>query len=167
MKKIVAIIDAMNEWTGRTFCVALAILNFIVVLEVILRYFFNSPTIYNFELTIMIYALHFMIAAGFALRHEAHVSVDIIHNLFSERNRIILDLISYIIFFFPFTIILLYQGTKFAALSWMQLERSWSVWAPPLYPIKTVLPLTMLLLLLQGIAIFIKKLHLLLKGNEL
>lgn len=167
MKKIVGFIESMTEWTGRIFSWALALLSAIVVIEVVLRYFFNSPTIYNFELTIMIYALHFMIVAAFALLHGSHVSIDVIYNLFSERKRLILDIVGYVLFFFPFTIMVLYQGTKFAVTSWSQWERSWSVWAPPLYPIKTVLPVTMLLLILQGIAIFIRKLHILLRGEEL
>lgn len=167
MKKIVGFIESMTEWTGRIFCWALALLSAIVVIEVVLRYFFSSPTIYNFELTIMIYALHFMIVAAFALLHGSHVSIDVLYNLFSERKRLILDIVGYVLFFFPFTIMVLYQGTKFAVTSWSQWERSWSVWAPPLYPIKTVLPVTMLLLILQGIAIFIRKLHILLRGEEL
>ena len=61
MKKIIDFIDKIIEWTGRTGCVLIALLNFIVVFEVVLRYFFKSPTIFNFELTIMIYAFHFMI----------------------------------------------------------------------------------------------------------
>lgn len=167
MKNFIDFIESISEWTGKTFCWALALLNGVVVVEVILRYFFNKPTIYSFELTIMIYAFHFMIVAAFALLHGSHVSIDVIYNLFSQKKRLILDLVGYVIFFFPFTIIVLYQGTKFAATSWMQLERSWSVWAPPLYPIKTVLPITMLLLVLQGIAIFVKKLHMLLRGEDL
>jgi TRAP-type mannitol/chloroaromatic compound transport system permease small subunit len=166
MKKTIDFIDKIIEWTGRTGCVLIALLNFIVVFEVVLRYFFKSPTIFNFELTIMIYAFHFMITGAFALLHNSHVSIDIIHNMFSKKKKLILDLLGYLIFFFPFTLVIFYQGIKFSANSWMQLERSGSVWAPPLYPIKTVIPITMLLLLLQGSSIFAKKIIQLLDKGE-
>jgi len=69
------------------------------------------------------------------------------------------DLISYTIFFFPFVIVILIEGTKYAAESWAILEHSWSVFGPPLYPFKTVIPVTALLLLLQGGAIFIRNIY--------
>ncbi|MBC2733937.1 MAG: TRAP transporter small permease subunit [Desulfobacteraceae bacterium] len=157
MYKLCLSIDKLNELIGKVSSWAIMLLAIVVVFEVIMRYFFNSPTIYSFELTLMIYGFHFMIPAAYTLLHDSHVSIDIVHNLFSKKNKLIIDIIGYIVFFFPFTGILLYQGTKFSAMSWVQLERSGSVWRPPLYYIKTVLPLTMLLLLLQGISIFYKK----------
>jgi TRAP-type mannitol/chloroaromatic compound transport system permease small subunit len=46
-------------------------------------------------------------------------------------------------------------------------ETSWSAWGPPLYPIKTVIPITAGLLLLQGISEVVKKIIFLSKGEVL
>jgi TRAP-type mannitol/chloroaromatic compound transport system permease small subunit len=163
MRKIVDLIDNISEWTGRVFCWTVIVLNIIVVVEVIMRRFFNHPTVCNFEITKQIYGFHFMIVAAYALLHGSHVSIDIIHVKLNERKQAILDVVSYIMFFFPFTLIVLLNGIRLAAVSWSQSERVWSVCASPLYPIKTVIPVTAFLLLIQGIAIFIRRVQVLIK----
>jgi TRAP-type mannitol/chloroaromatic compound transport system permease small subunit len=108
-----------------------------------------------------------MIVAGYTLFHKAHVSVDILFAKFKQRTKAILDVITYSIFFFPFLLVVLYEGIKYAANSWKISETSWSAFAPPLYPIKTVIPITAALLLIQGISIFIRQIHMAIKGKEL
>jgi len=60
----------------------------------------------------------------------------------------------------------IWQGYYFAARSWAMKETTWSVFAPPVYPIKTVIIITFILLLIQGISEFIKRIYLI-KGVEL
>lgn len=156
MDRILETIDNINEWTGKVCCWMIAVLTLLVVQEVIMRRFFGHPTIWNFEVTKQLYGFHFMILAGYALLHKSHVSIDIIERRFSERTKAVIALISYSLFFFPFWIVVLWQGIKFASKSWAVLETSWSTFAPPLYPIKSVIAATAFLLLLQGSAVFIR-----------
>jgi TRAP-type mannitol/chloroaromatic compound transport system permease small subunit len=157
MKKIVAFIDKTNEWVGRVSSWSVIILALIVTYEVIMRYVFNKPSLGGFEYTKYIYAFHFMIVAGFALLHNSHANIDIFHSQLSEKNKLRLDLISYLFFFFPLCGVLLYFGTIFAWESWMFKETSWSIVASPVYPVKTVIPVSIFLLLIQGISVFYKK----------
>ena len=165
METFLHYMDQINEWVGRVFSWVVAVLTGIVVLEVVLRYFFNSPTICNFEITKQLYGFYFMIVAGYALLHGSHVSVDIIHEQLSPKKRAVVDLISYLLFFYPFCIVMLIYGTCFAADSWEMLETSWSACGLPLYFIKTVVPLSFLLIFIQGTAIFLRTLNSLLKGE--
>ncbi|MCK4790885.1 MAG: TRAP transporter small permease subunit [Desulfobacteraceae bacterium] len=167
MGKIIGILEGISEWTGRIFCFLVIIINALVVIEVIMRRFLNHPTVCNFEITLQVYALHFMIVAAFTLLHNSHVSIDLIHSKLPERVKALVDVISYLVFFFPFTIIVLVKGTEFAACSWAIMEKSWSICSSPVYPIKTVIPVTAFLLMLQGIAIFIRKVHVLITGVEI
>lgn len=157
IKAYTRIADSINEWIGRIFSWLVLILMLFTVLEVVMRRLFNSPTIWSFETCIQIYAFNFMIAAAYTLLHGSHVSIDILYEKLSIKRKAIVDIISYILFFFPFTIIILWKGYDFARMSWETNETSWSVFAPPLYYIKTVIPITGLLLIIQGISIFIKK----------
>ncbi len=159
MKKIIHYIDGIGEWTGRVCAWSVLILNIIVVVEVIMRRFFNSPTVCNFEITKQVYGFHFIITAAFALLHSSHVSIDIIHQKFSKRVQAGIDVFCYIVFFFPFIAIILYQGIKLAHLSWSQMEKVWSVCGSPIYPIKAIIPIAAFLLLLQGTAIFIRRVY--------
>ena len=166
MKKLVKFLDSINEWTGRIFCWLVVPLVLLTVMEVILRRFLGAPTIWSFEVLKQIYALHFMIVAGFGLLYGSHVSVDIFTMMLSKRARAILDLISYLVFFFPFCAVSIWQGYLFAARSWAMKETSWSVFAPPLYPVKTVIVVTFILLAIQGISECIKRVYVI-KGEEL
>lgn len=167
IKKFLSIIDSISEGIGKSASWLIAIVTFIVVFEVVTRRFFGSPTIWTFETSIQLYAAHFMLTAPYALLHGSHVSIDVIYQRFNARQKAILDVISYVVLFFPFCIVVLWQGTIFAKTSWQMKETSWSVFAPPLYPIKTVIPVTAALLILQGLAIFIRRFYFAVKGEEL
>lgn len=166
MDAFIRFLEDINEWTGRIFSWMVAVLTIIVVFEVVLRYLFNSPTVCNFEITKQLYGFYFMILAGYALLHGSHVSVDILYTHLSKRSKAIVDIISYIIFFFPFCIVILIYGTCFALDSWGDLETSWSACGCPLYPIKTIVSVSFLLITIQGVAIFIKTLFSLMRGEE-
>jgi TRAP-type mannitol/chloroaromatic compound transport system permease small subunit len=163
--RFLKIIDWINRWIGQIFSFLIVLLTLLVVIEVFLRHFLGAPTIWSFEITKMVYGFYFMILGGYTLLKNAHVSVDVVYETLSAKTRCILDIISYLIFFFPFCTVLLIEGTRYANNSWITNEKSWSVFAPPLYPIKTVIPIAFALILLQGITIFIKKIHFLVKGN--
>jgi len=161
VKRLVRFLDSISEWTGRIFGWVIVPLVLLTVMEVILRRFLNAPTIWSFEVLKQLYGLHFMIVAAYALLYRAHVSVDVFTMLLSKKGKAILDIITYFLFFFPFCIVCVWQGYSFAARSWAMKETSWSVFAPPLYPIKTVIIITFILLILQGISEVIKTVNVL------
>ncbi len=165
MDTVVRFLDTVSEWTGRIFSWVIVPITLLVVLEVVLRRFLHRPTIWNFEVTKQLYGFYFMIVAAYTLQHGGHVAVDILAKRLGKRGEAILDILGYLLFFFPFCIIIVWQGFLFAKASWIIKERSWSVFAPPLYPIKTVVPVTGGLLLLQGFSEFLKRI-LILKGHD-
>jgi TRAP-type mannitol/chloroaromatic compound transport system permease small subunit len=165
-KKISRFCDTISEWTGRIFSWIIVPLVLLTVMEVVLRRFFGAPTIWSFEVLKQLYGLHFMIVAGFGLLYSSHVSVDVFTMVLSKKTKAIVDLISYVVFFFPFCIVCVWQGYSFAARSWAMKETTWSVFAPPVYPIKTVIIICFILLLIQGISEFIKRIYII-KGVEL
>lgn len=165
LRKIAKFFDRINDFVGKIFAWIIVPLVLLTVMEVVLRRFFGRPTIWSFEVSKQLYALHFMIVAGFGLLYRSHVAVDIFAVQLQHRKRAILDLVSYALFFFPFCIIGIKEGYSFAARSWAMKETTWSVFSPPIYPIKTVIVVTFILLLLQGIAEVIKRIFIL-KGVQ-
>ena len=160
-------IDGISDWTGRLFAWLVIPLTILICYEVFTRYVLGSPTIWTFELTNFLYGAHFMLVSAYGLLHKSHVCIDLFVMKGSKRTAVILDLVSYFLLFFPFIIVILYHGIDFAKDSWATLETSWSTWAPPLFPIKTVIPVTALLLLFQGISEVIKKIIFLKTGEEI
>jgi len=166
LQKILQMIDGLSEWCGRVFTWLIIPLTVMVVYEVISRYFFKSPHIWGPEITMLFFGPHFMLVAAYTLLHHGHVRIDLIYTRFSPRVRGTLDIITYLIFFFPFCGILLQQGWIYAATSWAQGETSGSAALPIVPYIKTVIPVTAGLLLLQGLANFIRSIMLAVRGEE-
>lgn len=164
MKKFIAGVEALNNFVGKLCGYSILLMMLLVVYEVFTRRVLNAPTVWTFETITMTYGFHFMMVMAYTLLHKSIVSVDLLHNKLSLKNRARLDLITYAVFFFPFVGGVFLYGLPYAADSWKSLETSWSVFAPPIYPFKTVISVAFGFLLLQGMAEFFKRI-LILKGE--
>ena len=153
-------IDGFSRWTGIIFSYLLIPLTLLVIYEVITR-MLDRPTIWTFETSSFLYGAHFMLVAAYGLLMKSHVSIDLVSGRFSRKTNAVLALVCYGTMFFPFIAVFTYFGIEFAYYSWSYLEKSWSFWGPPLYPIKTVIPVTAVMLLLQGISEVIKNIQIL------
>jgi len=156
LMKITSIIDKINERVGKICAYSVILVMLVMVYEVLSRKIFNSPTIWAFETSIMIYAFLMIMISGYGLLTGSLVSVDIFVEKLSERNRHILSICMYLLLFIPFTTSMLLPALQFALNSWEIRELSWSQWAPPVYPIKTALPIGLFLLWIQGISQLLK-----------
>ncbi|MGD8659334.1 MAG: TRAP transporter small permease subunit [Desulfobacterales bacterium] len=167
LQSILKSMDNISEWTGRIFVWLIIPLTIVVVYEVISRRIFNAPNIWATEVTNYIYGPHFMLAAAYTLLYRAHVSIDIIYSKFSPRTCGVMDIFTHLVFFFPFCTIVLIQGILFAQTSWSIHETSESAALSIVPLIKTVIPITFALLLIQGLANFIRAIVLVAKGKEI
>ena len=167
LQSILKFIDSLSEWSGRIFVWLIIPLTIVVVYEVISRRIFNAPNIWATEVTNYLYGPHFMLAAAYTLLYKSHVSIDIIYGKFSSRTRGIMDIITHLVFFFPFCTIVLVQGILFAQTSWSIGETSESAALRIVPLIKTVIPITFTLLFVQGIATFIRSIMLVAKGEKI
>jgi len=157
--------DRVSEWSGRGAAWLIWIVMGLCVYEIFTRRFFGSPHIWTYEVTNIFYGTHFMILAAYTLFYRGHVSVDIFYVRFSRKTQLTLDIINYLLFFFPFTLVLLYVGMDSAISSWGYHERT-SIGLPFIYPIlKTVTPATAFLLLIQGLSQLAKMLFPAVKGE--
>jgi TRAP-type mannitol/chloroaromatic compound transport system permease small subunit len=167
LKSVLEKMDAISEWSGRIFVWLVIPLTIVVVYEVVSRRLFDAPHVWSTEVTNFIYGPHFMLVAAYTLLHKAHVSIDLVYNRFSPRTRGILDIITHLIFFFPFCGIVLYQGIIYAGTSWSIGETSESAALTIMPLIKTVIPVTFALLLNQGLANFIRSIVLVTRGKAI
>ena len=140
----------------------------VVVYEVAARYLFGAPTIWSFDLTYMLYAAVFMLGSAYALHEGAHIRTDFFFEKWSVRTRGLIDSIAYILFFFPaLTLFLIVSGGE----AWYAFEigetSEQTPWRPLLWPFKAVIPLTCLLLMIQGVSETIKSLYAVRTGVEI
>jgi TRAP-type mannitol/chloroaromatic compound transport system permease small subunit len=167
VRGFIRFIDGISEWVAKTAMWALCVVTAIVVYEVVTRRVFHQPHVWTYEIISIFYASHFMLLAPYALLKKGHVSIDVLYQNLSPKTQAILDVISYIIFFFPFLIVLLNVGWSLAAASWATGETTLTARLPVIMPLlKTVTPVTALLLIIQGFSIFYRRVYFLAKGKE-
>lgn len=146
-------IDAFSDRTGRLFALSQIFLMAIISYEVCSRYFFNAPTIWVFESSAMTNGAGFMLACGYALYKGAHVRTDILWNNFSERRKGIIDLVSYLLLFFPVMVYFMWVGIEGTLYSYSISERSQeSMWRATMWPFRAAVPLAALLFMVQGVS---------------
>ena len=152
-------IDRITEVLG--YVVALLIVPLVLAntIEVFMRYFWRQPTIWAADVTVMSYGTLFMLGSAYALLKGAHVRTDMLWEKFSDRKKGIIDSIAFIVFFFPTMGILFYLSFYEFLDSWEIDERSTlATWQPIIWPLRGVIPLTALLLMLQGVSELLKSL---------
>jgi TRAP-type mannitol/chloroaromatic compound transport system permease small subunit len=155
--KIEDYIDRISLWSGDIVRWLAVVLTIVVLYEVGARFLFNAPTIWAFDLAMMIYSAHFLGGAAYVLMIKTHIRVDVLFNMWSHRTRSILDLVYYIVFLFPFIFVMIWFGSKLAINMTIAEEISnTSQWLEPIWPWRWVVPAGFLLLLPQAIADFIR-----------
>ena len=157
LSRLLRAIDGINWWTGNIVKFLMIIVVGIIIYEIVARFIFNSPTIWAAELSQMVYGVYFILGGGYILLCRGHVSMDVLYNRLSPKWRAILDLFSSILFFI-FCGLLLWKGIESSWTSVLRDERSQSFWGPVLWPIKISIAFGALLILLQGVAKFIRDL---------
>jgi len=160
-------LESVSEWSGRIFMWLIVPLTVLVVFEVMSRRVFNAPHIWAPEVTDYIYGPHFMLVAAYTLLYRAHVSIEVIYERFSPKVKAILDCFTYLVFFFPFCIIVFTQGILYAYTSWSIGETSESAALMVVPAVKTVIPVALALLLIQGLSNFIRSLVFVVRGKEI
>ena len=154
----IKIINTTNKWIEKVVSPFIILMAAIILFEVIARYIFNAPTIWAHESATMCFIFYTCMSGGCVLLNGGHVKMDIFYNRLTPRKRAILDLCSSWLFFL-FSGALLWKSSEFAWESLVGFERSNTLFAPPLFPIKLMIPVAALLLLLQGIAKFMQDLR--------
>jgi len=156
MERALLFIDRLNTLVGRTFAWCGLALVFVVCFEVFSRYLFHAPTKWAFDASYMLYGTLFMFAGAYTLSRNGHVRGDFLYRTWQPKTQAWMDLVLYILFFFPGILALCIAGTLEADRAWMTWERSNSPATVPLAPFKTIIPIVGVLMLLQGIVEFIR-----------
>lgn len=153
---IITLIDRLNEAVGRIVSVVAVIFAAIIIYDVFMRYVMNAPTRWAFDVTKQLYGFYFVMLGGYALRHQSHVRVDLLLEKLSPNARRWVEVLGYVIFFFPFAWVFMTRSWEFASRSWAQGETTYGSVQLPVYPLKMAMTLAAALLLLQGISEFLK-----------
>lgn len=150
-------IDALNEVVGRGAWWLILLCIFISAGNAVARYGFSLSSNGFLEIQWYLYSLVFLGAAGYTLKHNAHVRIDLVAGRLSPRAQAWIDLFGHVFMLLPVCAIMLWFGWTAFAESYRINEISTDAGGLLRWPIKLLVPATFALLILQGISETIKK----------
>ena len=153
--RVVQVIDAISTATGWIAGWLIVPLTIVVVWEVVARYVFTAPTRWAYDASWQLYGIQFMLASAYTLLKGGHIRTDVLYERWSPKKRAVVDLICYVVFFFPGIAFILYAGSVETRHAWEIGERTglrlFGI-TMPIYVLKGTIALTAVLLILQGVA---------------
>ena len=144
-------IEKISIYTSIFTAFILSLLVSLIVYDATARYLFSSGSTALQELEWHFFDVVILLSIAYALKHNAHVRVDIFYDKFSPKVQSFVNIISIIFFILPLSFLTLYTGIGFVELSFTQQEMS----SDPgglthRWIVKSLMPLSFLLLALQA-----------------
>ncbi len=151
-------VDHVSDVSGKWVSFTILLIAFIVGYEVVMRRFFDRPTIWVHETTQYLFGFYFLLGGAYTLYKRLHVNVDVLSSRWKKRTQTLVNMFSSICILIV-SFLLTWLGWKWAMYSLSIGETSSSPWDPPIYPVKFIVPVAGFLLLLQVLADFLRDLH--------
>jgi TRAP-type mannitol/chloroaromatic compound transport system permease small subunit len=134
-----------------------------------LRYVFDLGWIWMQESVVWMHAATFMLATAYTLNQDEHVRVDIFYRNMSAVRKAWVDLVGTVFFLVPVAVFLIVSSWDYVAVSWRIHEASREAGGLP-FPfvplLKSLIPLTAVLVLLQGAAMLIRCMNVLKRPHD-
>jgi TRAP-type mannitol/chloroaromatic compound transport system permease small subunit len=155
---IAAFAGAVTALNRAAFYFAICLVYLIVpvmLIDVVMRYAFNAPTVWGMELATLLFGPYFLLAGPYVLHLKGHVAMDILRQRLNLRADRIMELVNLPIII-AFCGILLWFSVPAAIDSFNYGETSFSAWNPPIWWTKAAVPLALVLMLLQALTEFLR-----------
>lgn len=157
MKSIANLIDTLNERVGRAAIWLVLISAVVSAGNASVRYLFGMSSNGMLEIQWYMFSLIFLLCAGYTLKHDGHVRIDVIYGRLSKRTQAVIDIFGALFFLLPVTLFITKMSWDMSLVSFLINEGSPDSGGLLRWPIKFAIPLGFALLSLQGISEIIKK----------
>jgi TRAP-type mannitol/chloroaromatic compound transport system permease small subunit len=150
------LIDALTERVGRLAIWLVLIATLISAGNAFSRYLLGESSNAWLEIQWYLFGGMFLLAAGYTLKHNGHVRIDILYNRFGPRGQAWIDLAGGLLFLLPMALLLMWLSWPMFHEAWATHEMSPDAGGLVRWPVKLLLPAGFALLALQGVAEVIK-----------
>jgi TRAP-type mannitol/chloroaromatic compound transport system permease small subunit len=159
VQRFVTAIDSTSDWIGRAVSWLTLVMVLATAYDVVMRYVWNITYVFMQEIEWYLFSLVFLLAAGYGLKEDIHVRVDIFYARLSPRGRAWINIAGAVLFLFPTCYLIVKASIPYVSNSWHDLEGSPDPGGIPFrYLLKTAIPVGFTLLAFQGIAHLLKNL---------
>lgn len=146
-------VDALTEAAGRLaggLAIALVLLSFGLVVA---RYALGLGSVAAQEGVLWLHAALFLLGLAYALKHGAHVRVDVFSQRWAPRTRAWVEVAGMVLLLLPLCVFMVAMSWDYVGASWAAREGSRDPGGlPGWYLLKSLLPLSAALLMLQALA---------------
>ena len=150
-------IDALNERVGRASMWLVLVATLVSAGNALVRYGLDNSSNAWLEIQWYLFAMIFLFGAGYTLKHNGHVRIDVLYGRLGPRAQAWIDLFGALLFLAPLSVLMVWMGWEFFQASFAIREGSPDSGGLARWPIKLVIPLGFALLLLQAVAEIIKR----------
>lgn len=151
------LIDHLNEAIGRgvSWLTLAAVL--ISAGNALIRYGLNMSSNAWLEIQWYLFSAMFLLAAGYTLRHNEHVRIDVVFGKLSSRTQAWIDIAGTLFFLLPMALLLLVYSWPVFTHSYLIHEVSSDAGGLVRWPVKLLMPMGFLLLILQALSELVKR----------
>jgi TRAP-type mannitol/chloroaromatic compound transport system permease small subunit len=149
-------IDRLNEWCGRIFRNLVLVAVLVSAGNAIIRKLFETSSNAFLEAQWYLFGAIFLLCAGYALKHNAHVRIDVLIGRFSKRVYAWIDILGGVLFLLPLCVLVTYYSWAQAVKAWDIQEMSSDAGGLIRWPVLLLIPIGFALLGLQAVSMIIK-----------
>ena len=169
LRPVAALINKINEGVGRLSAWLVVLMVVLVCYDVAMRYLFQAGSIALQEMEWHLFALIFLLGGAYTLKYDEHVRVDILYQArwMTDKRRALVDIFGCLFMLLPFCVLMIYSSIPFVMQSW-----GWGETSPDpgglsyRWLLKAMIPLGFALLMLQGVAMITRCLHIFMVQEE-
>ena len=167
MRKIIKAIDATNDKVGMAVRWLTPLALIIVCAEVFMRYVMNHPTSVLGITAVMTAATMYVMSWGYVHLNRRHIRVDVLYVHLPNTAKIIIDVVSAIVFLLPLLILLTYAAWNWMWYAWDTMEKSlFSYWYPIVGPVRTAVFIGLVLFSFQALATLYRDMYFLVRHKN-
>ena len=150
-------IDALTERIGRLALWLVLIATLISAGNALSRYLLGESSNAWLEIQWYLFGAMFLLAAGYTLKHNGHVRIDLFYSRLGPRGQAWIDLAGGLLFLLPMALLLMWLSWPMFHEAWVTREMSPDAGGLARWPVKLLLPAGFALLALQAVAEVIKR----------
>jgi TRAP-type mannitol/chloroaromatic compound transport system permease small subunit len=155
--KLSQLIDSITEFVGKSIIWVVLVVTLISCGNALMRYTINYSSNAFLEIQWYLFAVIFLFGAGYTLKRNEHVRIDLIAGKFSERGQVWIDIFGIIFYLMPMAIAIMWMSWPVFLLAFNSNEMSSNAGGLIVWPARLMVPIGFFLLVMQGFSELIKK----------
>lgn len=160
------ILDFLVEVMGKIGWLLIGYCMIFGLTDVILRYIFNSPTLWIGTTLQAAMVLMACMAGAYSLNHDSFVKLDLFYAKFSERKKAIFDILTLVITLL-YLYVLITKGIDAASASIRMKQVTPTAIPIPIYLIKPFIPFAGVMVLLVALKKFVRDVQTIVTGRKI